>query len=50
VRGSLHIGTRGESPSPEGFAFDLSPQAGRGKEEERYKEKKRWDYSMARLR
>src|SRR5580765_7434826 len=23
--------TRGESPSPEAFGFDLSPQAGRGK-------------------
>ena len=32
--GTLGIGTRGWSPSPEGFAFDLSPQAGRGKEEE----------------
>jgi hypothetical protein len=34
VRGHLRIATRGESPSPEGFAFDLSPQAGRGKKEQ----------------
>src|SRR6202011_5857824 len=27
------IRTRGESPSPEAFGFDLSPQAGRGKKE-----------------
>jgi histidyl-tRNA synthetase len=35
VRGSLNGSTRGESPSPEAFGFDLSPQAGRGKEEVR---------------
>jgi hypothetical protein len=30
VRGSLRDLMRGESPSPEAFGFDLSPQAGRG--------------------
>jgi hypothetical protein len=29
---SPHVLTRGESPSPEAFGFDLSPQAGRGDE------------------
>ncbi len=29
---SPHARTRGESPSPEAFGFDLSPQAGRGDE------------------